>query len=155
MKLRSLVASAAATALALGAAQAAEDIGYDPHADPAAALASGAARAAADGKLVLLIAGGDWCSWCHYLNAFIKSNADVERAIYETFVVVKVYYGDDNKNDAFFSQWPAAEGYPHFWVFSADGYLLRSQGTLPLEDGAKSYDKGAFLAFIDDWKRRG
>jgi thioredoxin-related protein len=155
LKLHSFVGLAAAAALAFGAAQAAEDIGYHPHADPAAALAAAVAQAETEGKLVLLIAGGDWCSWCHYLNAFIKANADVERAFYETFVVVKVYYGDDNKNEAFFSQWPKADGYPHFWVFSADGYLLRSQGTLPLEDGAKSYDKGAFLAFIDDWQRRG
>lgn len=155
MKVRTILGVAATAALVLGSTNAAEDIGYDPQADPAAVLAAGVARANAEDKLVVMIAGGDWCIWCHYLNAFIKANTDVERALYDTFVVVKVYYGDDDQNEEFFAQWPKADGYPHFWVFSAEGYLLRSQGTLELEDGGKSYDKQAFLAFIDGWKSRG
>ena len=149
-----VLASALSVLLAGTAAQAAEDIGYDPRADAAALLAEGVARAKAEGKLVLAIAGGDWCIWCHYLNAFVKNNADVEKALYDTFVIVKVYYGDENKNAKFFSSWPKADGYPHFWVFSGDGNLLSSQPTLPLEDGDKSYDKAEFLAFVARWKNR-
>ena len=150
-----VLASALSVLLLCTAARAAEGIGYDPRADAAALLAEGVARAKAEGKLVLAIAGGDWCIWCHYLNAFVKSNADVETALNDSFVIVKVYYGDDNKNTEFFSSWPKADGYPHFWVFSADGNLLSSQPTLPLEDGAKSYDKDAFLAFVARWKNSG
>ena len=155
--LRRDFASAAAAMLLLFSSSggAAEDLGYDPKAEPFEQLAQGVARAKADDKLVLLISGGDWCIWCHYLNAFIKSNADVSEQLYDTFVVVKVYVGGDNKNEEFFSSWPEAEGAPHFWVFSADGNLLRSQGTLALEDGGKSYDKEAFLGFIGRWKNRG
>ena len=152
--LRRSVVRAVTLGILLGCAapQAAEDIGYDPRADAAAQLAEGVAQAKSEGKLVLAIAGGDWCIWCHYLNAFVKNNADVDNALHDTFVIVKVYYGDDNKNEAFFSSWPKADGYPHFWVFSGDGNLLSSQPTLPLEDGGKSYDKEEFLAFIARWQ---
>jgi len=135
--LRRMFTAAIVGSLLLGVGGAAETLGYDPQADPFEQLAA-----------------GDWCSWCHYLDAFVKRDADVARALYDTFVVVKVYYGDENKNERFFGSWPEAAGYPHFWIFSADGNLLRSQGTLELEDGGKSYDKEAFLAFAAQWSAR-
>jgi thioredoxin-related protein len=154
--LRRKFASAAVAFLLLlsSSGRCAEDLGYDPKADPFAQLAQGVALAQAQDKLVLLISGGDWCVWCHYLNAFVKSDADLERQLYDTFVVVKVYVGDENKNERFFANWPQAAGAPHFWVFSSDGNLLSSQPTLVLEDGDKSYDKQKFLAFISRWKNR-
>ena len=96
--LRRSFAVFAALSVLLGCtmARAAEDIGYDSRANAAAQLAEGVAHAKAEGKLVLAIAGGDWCIWCHYLNAFVKKNENVEKALYDTFVIVKVYYGDDN-----------------------------------------------------------
>jgi thiol:disulfide interchange protein len=153
---KSLLAAAASAALLLASgAGSAQGLGYDPDADPFAELAEGAARAKADDKLVLLIAGGEWCIWCHYLDAFVKDNADVAEALYDTFVVVKVYMGEDNENEEFFAGLPTAAGYPHFWVFTGDSHLLSSEQTVVLEDGAKSYDKDKFLAFVDRWKNRG
>jgi hypothetical protein len=133
---------------------AAPDIGYDPHADAFADLAAATARAEAEGKLVLVIAGGDWCVWCHYLHAFIERNGEVERALHDVFVVDQVYVGDENRNSRFFAQWPQAAGAPHFWILSSDGKLLESQPTVVLEDGKKSYDKAKFLAFIEHWRKR-
>jgi hypothetical protein len=103
---------------------------------------------------VLVVAGGDWCVWCHYLHAFLDRNADVERALHETFVVDQVYIGDENANREFFAKLPKADGAPHFWVLSADGALLESQPTVVLEDGKKSYDKTKFLAFVERWRKR-
>ena len=57
-------------------------------------------------------------------------------------------------NKEFFARLPKAAGAPHFWVLSQKGELLASQGTLPLEDGAKSYDRAKFSAFIDEWRAR-
>lgn len=129
-----------------------DDLGYDPAADPFALLEAGKARAASEGKHVLVIAGGEWCIWCHYLQAFLDETPDVDKALKDTFVVVKAYLGDENDNEAFFSTLPEAAGYPHFWIIGADGAVLDSQNTLPLEDGDKSYDKGAFMAFVDKWR---
>jgi Thioredoxin-like len=135
------------------AARAQSDLGYDPSADPFAQLSHARAVAAEQDKRVLVIAGGDWCSWCHYLNAFIKNHHDLEEALEDTFVIVKAYYGDKADNTAFFATLPEAAGYPHFWIIAADGEVLASQNTLPLEDGDKSYDRDRFMAFIESWRR--
>jgi thioredoxin-related protein len=135
------------------AARAQSELGYDPAADPFAQVQAAKVTATAEQKHILLVAGGDWCIWCHYLNAFLHGHDKIGAALERTFVVVKVYYGDETDNDEFFMTLPEAAGYPHFWILDADGDLLESQGTLPLEDGDKSYDPGRFMAFIDKWER--
>lgn len=140
----------AATVLA-GCARA-EDIGYDSKADAFAIRDAAVAQAAAEQKLVLLISGGDWCIWCHYLAAFLERETELDAALHDVFVVAKVYVGDENLNKEFFATLPKAAGAPHFWVLSASGEMLESQNTLPLEDGAKSYDPAKFRAFIDRWQ---
>jgi hypothetical protein len=99
---------------------------------------------------VLVIAGGDWCTWCYYLESFLKKNPDIDTAFHDSFVTVKVYVGNENKNAAFFSKLPRAIGYPHFWVLASDGQLKQSVNTSFLENGANSYDKGRFRKFIRD-----
>jgi thioredoxin-related protein len=122
--------------------------GYDAKADPQVALNRALVEARASNRKVLVVAGGDWCSWCHYLESFIAKNKDVDDAIHRSFVTVKAYYAEDNRNTAFFSRLPKAVGYPHFWVLSSDGKVLHSVNTATLEDGGKSYNKAAFLKFI-------
>jgi len=129
----------------------AQELGYDPAADPFVQVSAASAEAAENGKLILIVAGGDWCIWCHYLERFLVDNPDIATPLKETFVVVKAYLGDENMNDSFFATLPEAVGYPHFWILAADGSVLESQNTLPLEDGEKSYDGSKFLAFIDRW----
>ena len=147
------IAAAAALLVAAYASRAA-DIGYDAKADPFAVLAAAVQEAKAADKLVLLISGGDWCIWCHYLYDFIEANDDVDAALHDVFVVAKVYVGEDNYNKEFFATLPEAVGAPHFWVLSSDGQLLESQQTVVLEDGAKSYDKAAVMGFIEGWRQR-
>src|SRR5262245_29745618 len=147
-----------AAALALGSsvatAQPKKDIGYDSHANAFEQLDAAVAKAAADDKLLLLISGGDWCKWCHYLAAFLERETALDAALHDVFVVQKVYVGDENMNKEFFARLPKAAGAPHFWVLSRDGELLASQDTLPLEDGGSSYDRAKFSSFIEQWRRR-
>jgi thioredoxin-related protein len=124
--------------------------GYDAKADPQVALDRALVEARAGNKKVLVVAGGDWCSWCHYLESFIAKNKDIDDAIHRSFVTVKAYFGEENRNAAFFSRLPKAVGYPHFWVISKDGKVLHSVNTAALEDGGKSYNKANFLKFIRD-----
>jgi hypothetical protein len=143
---------------ALGATLAAaqpkkEELGYDPRADAFRQLDSAVMEAALEHKLVLLISGGDWCVWCHYLAAFLDREPVIDEALHDVFVVQKIYVGDENMNQEFFGRLPAAAGAPHFWVLSPSGEVLASQNTLPLEDGAKSYDRAKFSAFIERWRR--
>ena len=149
-----MLAVAAISLAAHAAAQPKKDIGYDPRANAFEQRDAAVAEAAASDKLVLLISGGDWCSWCHYLAAFLEHEVAIDAALHDVFVVQKVYVGDENMNKEFFARLPAAAGAPHFWVLSAGGELLASQNTLPLEDGDKSYDRAKFLAFIEQWRER-
>jgi hypothetical protein len=139
-------------AATLAGGQPKKDIGYDPVADAFEQLDSTVARAEAADKLVLLISGGDWCIWCHYLAAFLEREPVLDAALHDVFIVQKVYVGDENMNKTFFDRLPKAAGAPHFWVLSARGEVLGSQDTLPLEDGDKSYDRDKFLAFVERWR---
>lgn len=143
---------AAVLMLLLGSAAQAGGLGYDPEADPFEQYREAVATASAQHKLVLVIAGGDWCHWCHVLSRFVDTNADVETSLNETFVVMKVYVGPDNYNELFFSQLPQAYGAPHFWIISPEREVLASQSTAKLEQG-KRYDKASFLAFIEQWRQ--
>ena len=142
---------AAAALLVPPTGRAETELGYEPTADPFAQLKAAKSAAAERGRPILVIAGGDWCIWCHYLDAFLHERAELGAALKETFVVTKVYIGDEENNADFFATLPEAAGYPHFWILAADGSLLESQDTLPLEDGDKSYDPASFRAFIDRW----
>ena len=134
-------------------AHAAAKWGYDPKQDPFDQYHEAVARAQAEHKLVLIIAGGDWCHWCHVLNRFVTGNADIDAGLHDTFVVMKVYVGGENYNEFFFSQLPAARGAPHFWIVSPEREVLSSQSTRAFEKKS-GYDKQEFLQFIDHWKRR-
>lgn len=134
--------------LATGCAQPARDLGYDPGADPKAALANARVLAKATNKSVLIIAGGDWCRWCHVLDRFIHDNSEVEDALDKAFVTVKVYADDGGGNEDFFAGLPEAPGYPHFWVVDRAGNV-RSYFTGDLERGDDDYDPGKFLRFIE------
>lgn len=150
-----LAAAALALCAAVAPAQPKKDIGYDPNANAFEQRDAAVAKAGAEGKLLLLISGGDWCKWCHYLAAFLEREAALDADLHEVFVVQKVYVGDENMNKEFFATLPKAAGAPHFWVLSQKGELLASQDTLPLEDGDKSYDRAKFAAFIERWRNGG
>jgi thiol:disulfide interchange protein len=149
-----LVVAALSLGAALATAQPKKDIGYDARANAFEQLDAAVAAAKAEDKLVLLISGGDWCIWCHYLAAFLERETAIDAALHRVFVVQKVYVGEQNLNKEFFARLPAAAGAPHFWVLSSGGKLEASQDTLPLEDGAKSYDPQKVLAFIEQWRDR-
>lgn len=151
---KTLAIAVALLAFALSAEAAAADIGYDARANAFAQLDTAVAQAAAENKRVLLISGGDWCIWCHYLAEFLERNTELDAALHEVFVVAKVYVGEDNRNKEFFARLPEAAGAPHFWILSPAGQLLESQQTVVLEDGNKSYDRAAFAAFIARWRQR-
>jgi len=130
---------------------------FDPSRDPAADLATAMAEAQRGNKRIVLDVGGEWCSWCHLMDAFIEGDAEVRRLRDASFVWMKVNYSEDNENTAFLSQYPPIKGYPHLFVLGADGTLLHSQFTGELErpkGQAKGYDRERFLDFMRAWAPR-
>lgn len=121
--------------------------GYDEQRDPAQDLASATAKAQREGKKVLLLVGGEWCSWCQEMNHFLDREPTLASQFNQTFVVVKVNVSKANKNETFLKRYPEYLGVPHFYVLDAKGKLLESVNTGLLEKG-KSYDEAKFGKFI-------
>jgi len=137
-------------AIACGAAALDLPKKFDPTRDPAKDVAAAAEAAKAQGKRVLVDVGGEWCVWCHIMDDFIAANPDVRSVLDAGYVVVKVNWSRENKNEAFLSTLPAIKGYPHLFVLDGSGKLVHSQDTDVLEQG-RSYDKAKFVAFLKKW----
>jgi thioredoxin-related protein len=132
-------------AFALGA-----DPHYDPRADPEKDLAAARAEAARLDKRILVKVGGEWCGWCHRMDKFIAGTASVKAKIEKGFVVLKVNYSEENRNEKFLGRFPKVKGYPHLFVLDSDGRLLHSQDTGQLEE-RKGYSRERFEGFLDQW----
>lgn len=123
---------------------------FDPKRDPAADLAKAVVKAIKENKRILLDVGGEWCSWCHKLDAFFKEDKDASAILKASYVVVKVNFSPENKNEAFLSKYPAIKGYPHLFVLDKTGKLLHSQDTGELETGPK-HDSAKVIPFLKKW----
>lgn len=142
-----------AVALLTAAPQAARYAGYDPKRDPAKDLEAAVVEAQRDNKRILLVIGGEWCSWCHILENYLKANDDVRKTWNDNYVSVKVNWSGENRNEAFLERYPQIRGYPHLFVLEKDGSLLHSQGTGELEAGP-SYSKEKVMDFLHRWQPR-
>ena len=125
--------------------------GYDSARDPQVDL-NRAIEVSAKRKILLII-GGDWCNWCNILDNFLKENKNLNRELEENFVVVKVHYSEENKNEVFLSKFPRIMSLPHFIILRHDGVYMGEQQTGLLERG-ESYSKKSFEKFIDNWRWR-
>ncbi len=124
---------------------------FDPARNPFEDLKSAVGFTTESNKRIILDVGGEWCIWCHRIDAFMNNTEEIKTLLEENYVVVKVNFSKENKNEKFLSQYPAIEGYPHFFVLDSDGKLLHSQNTGELEKD-KDYDKEKFVAFLNKWK---
>lgn len=120
---------------------------FDPARDAAADVQQGMALALAQRKLVLIDVGGEWCSWCHVFDRFVAARPEVAKILAERYVLVKVNFSPQNRNERVLSRFPKAKGYPHFYVLDAAGRLLSSQASAELE-GGNDYDEAKMLAFL-------
>jgi thioredoxin-related protein len=123
---------------------------FDPGRIPSEDLKLAIKEAKKTGKRIILDVGGDWCIWCHRLDKFFEDNEEVTSFMMENFLVMKVNFSEENKNEEFLSQFPQIPGYPHFFVLDKEGKLLHSQDTGLLEKG-KGHDKEKVMAFLKKW----
>lgn len=123
---------------------------FDPQRDPSADLKSAVNYAEANNKRIILDIGGEWCIWCHRLDAFINSHDKIKNLIEQNFVWVKINYSKENKNEKFLSAYPEIPGFPHLFVLEKDGSFLQSQDTGVLEQD-KDYSEEKILTFLNKW----
>ncbi len=102
-------------------------------------------------RKVLIEVGGDWCTWCHVLDKFIKDHSAIEKRLHEIFVVLKVNISDANDNAEFMSAFPPAQGYPHMYITDSNGTILHSQDTAEFREN-KQYSEKHFMIFFERWK---
>lgn len=123
---------------------------FDPNRNPQEDLKAAIDYAKSTNKRIILDVGGEWCIWCHRIDDFMNKTEEVKSLLDKYFVIVKINYSKENKNEKFLSQYPSIEGYPHFFILNNDGKLLHSQNTGELEKD-KDYDKDKFIAFLNKW----
>ncbi|HSD62856.1 MAG TPA: thioredoxin family protein [Ignavibacteriaceae bacterium] len=123
---------------------------FDPGRSPAADLQNVIAEAQKTNKNILLDVGGEWCIWCHRIDAFIEGHEEIHKFLLDNYIIMKVNFSPENKNEEFLSKFPQIPGYPHFFVLNKDGVLLHSQDTGKLEQG-KDYNPEKFMAFLKQW----
>ncbi|MDP2364702.1 MAG: thioredoxin family protein [Ignavibacteria bacterium] len=124
---------------------------FDPSRSPDSDLKAAVELAKNTNKRIILDVGGEWCIWCHRIDAFMHNTNEIKSLIEENYIFVKINYSKENKNEKFLSQYPQVEGYPHFFMLDENGKILHSQNTGELEKD-KDYDKEKFIAFLNKWK---
>ncbi|GAB6281511.1 MAG: hypothetical protein STSR0008_02510 [Ignavibacterium sp.] len=125
---------------------------YDPTRNPEEDLNKTIVEAKKTGKRILLEVGGDWCIWCHKLDKFFEENKDVKKFLDDHFILMKVNFSKENKNEKLLSNYPEIPGYPHIFVLDKNGKLLHSQNTGELESG-DHHDREKMLAFLKRWSK--
>jgi thioredoxin-related protein len=123
---------------------------FDPQRDANQDLALAIKEANRSNRNILLDVGGEWCIWCHKLDKFFDDNPDIKEYLHKNFVVLKINYSPENKNEEFLAKYPEIPGYPHFFVLDMSGKFLYSQGSGDLE-GGEHHDKKKVFEFLKKW----
>jgi thiol:disulfide interchange protein len=123
---------------------------YDPARNAEQDIRAAVVEAGRMGKRILVEVGGEWCIWCHIMDAYFEKNPELLAFREKHFIMVKVNFSEENKNEAVLSHYPTVNGYPHIFVLERDGKLLHSQDTGKLEEG-KSYNLAKFMDFLKEW----
>ncbi|MBL4910745.1 MAG: thioredoxin family protein [Alteromonadaceae bacterium] len=119
----------------------------DPFKDAAAAIA----LANNSQRNVLIEIGGNWCTWCNKMDAFLEKNPEVYQALHSKFVLLKVNVSNTNENKAFMSGLPPVLGYPHMYVSTAAGKMILSKDTAQLQKNGQ-YNAKVWLKFLIKWQ---
>lgn len=123
---------------------------FDPTRDPVADLNAASEKAKAEGKRIILDVGGEWCGWCHFLDAFFVKHAELAKLRDDNYIWLKINMSEENENKGFLSAFPKIDGYPHLFVMEKDGSFLHSQRTDVLEEG-KTYNLQRMMDFLNKW----
>jgi thioredoxin-related protein len=123
---------------------------YSPTRDADKDIRDAVTEAQRTGKRIMLEVGGEWCKWCHIMDAYFDAHPDLTKLRDSNYVTVKINFSDENENKEVLSRYPKIAGYPHIFVLESDGKLLHSQNTAELEKG-ESYELKNFTGFLTKW----
>jgi thioredoxin-related protein len=125
---------------------------YDTELDGMEQIKEAVKVAQAENKHILVQVGGNWCPWCIRFHKYSHEEADIKKIIDNNYVVVKLNYSPENKNEAALKKLgnPGRFGYPVFVVLDAKGNRLHTQDSGLLEED-KGYSKKKVRGFLMGW----
>lgn len=124
----------------------------DPH-EAEAELKAGLARAAKDGKRVLVVFGANWCYDCHVLDTTFHSK-EFAPLVDANFVVIHINIGDEGKdNNDLAARLGVAldKGVPSLGVLEPSGKVVYAQKNGEFEATEKIGPED-IRAFLEKWK---
>lgn len=124
---------------------------YDDQRDPFKDATAALTLAKSTNRNVLIEIGGNWCTWCHKMDAFLVKNPQIYQALHNQYVLLKINVSDTNENADFMKSLPPVLGYPHMYISTAAGKMLLSKDTAELQD-SRGYSKDYWLAFLSKWQ---
>jgi thioredoxin-related protein len=150
--LKSLILLAILIALNAGAMGQEKVTIYDPSLDGMEQIKEAISQANKEEKHVLIQVGGNWCGWCVLFHKFSNEDAEVKQAIEDNYVVMKLNYSPENKNEKAmeYLESPGRFGYPVFVILDGSGKRIHTQNSGLLEEG-KGYEKRAVMGFLTGW----
>jgi len=125
---------------------------YNPAANAQKDIAAAVAKAKVEKKFVILMAGGNWCSWCKLFNKTVTEDTQLDSMLNANFVTYHLNYSDENKNEAVFAKYgfPQRFGFPVFIILDENGNRIHTQNSEYLEEG-KGYNKKKVMEFFEAW----
>jgi thiol:disulfide interchange protein len=123
---------------------------FDPQRSSFADLKQAIDEAGRTQRRIMLEVGNQSCLECKNLDQLFASNQTLKDLRDTNYVWLKINSSRDNENKQFLAQYPAISDYPHFFVLAADGHLVHSQDTKPLEE-AKGYSPDRMKEFLNRW----
>jgi thiol-disulfide isomerase/thioredoxin len=126
---------------------------YNTDADAAAEIAAAVSRAKAEHKRVLVIYGGNWCSWCYKLHDAFEKNREIAGVLRNEYERVLVDVGRFDKNMEIASGYGAdlkTQGVPFLTVLDSEGNVLANHDTGSLEAG-QEHDVQKVRKFLGQW----
>lgn len=125
---------------------------YDPSSPADKDIADAVRKAKAEGKHVMIQAGGNWCGWCIRFDKFCKDDVKIDSSLKAAYVIVHLNFSKENYNLPVFARmgYPQRFGFPVFIILDGEGKQLHVQNSSYLEK-EKSYDRDKVLGFLEDW----
>lgn len=125
---------------------------YDPGADVKALIAKARTEAVSAHKNILLMFGGNWCPWCHFLHELFAADPAIKARLEKSFILIMVDVGEKAgeklNTDLLELCRVNGLGYPSLAVLDAEGKLLVAQSSGVLEKG-RGHDPKKVLAFLE------
>ena len=125
---------------------------YNPKANAKADITKAIAKAKAEGKHVMIQAGGNWCGWCILFDKKVNADPALKKALDDNYVSYHLNYSQENKNTEVFESLgnPERFGFPVFIVLDENGKRLHTQNSVYLEEG-KGHNTKKILEFFRNW----